>query len=1016
MKHLSPMLYYGDRGSLFGSQRSTAVPLFLLHILTCQPPYVQLKDGVVLMEEGSSTSGKLVTRLSDLPEGKTFVTPLGNRLVRTSAVLVKFGDGREIAIAEDEKFESPKEEVSAELKPRRRAASSSASNLVPSPLSNVREGLASPRTSSDPEPVKQVTSEKRLGGLDLSTGASIIQSLKSAIGVGSDRPSVPTVRSPQLLPGEKELFVCQDVEYVVSEHVVHPGTIFLTNYQLLFRSSDVRQSIREVSLAPLGKITRIEKVGGKKSSILHSSLTRQLVIHCKDFHKSIIIRMASANAGQRKELVELMNKRAFPGSVSQLFAFSYNPAWSFPAKTGSVMLSTVMRSDINIGINGWSLFSFEAEFRRFGVFERTVRGEPAWRWTDVNTGYALCKSYPERFVVPNVITDQQLQKVAMFRTQSRIPMLSWLHKNGASITRCSQPKSGLVTSRCAEDELILGLIRETVESDQYPLVIIDPRPRTNAEANRAVGAGYEKEANYDKIKVHFMGIANIHVVRESQQALAQLCAQASGKTDSFWLSGVENTGWLKHIKTILSAATLITKCVSVHGASCLVHCSDGWDRTSQVVSLAMLCMDPFYRTISGFCILIEKEWCRAGHMFATRHGHASKNYGEDSRAPIFLQWIDCVWQVFRQFVTSFEFNENFLIRVVEEVCNGRFGTFLADNEQAQFEMDLARKTVSLWTYIHHKDNFYRFINPLYSPPLSSSQLASKAPVVLVPKCSMFALSFWSNSYLQGSNFRDRMVEMSMERAFEMTCRIEDLELRIAELELENAALRGVPLISSSSSSSTTTSVRNSINLGSGPNTLSERGVGITASLQTMTGASATSYASASSSYPSPRSPSSASKAATTADQSSFSEEMPYSPNKESASSNPNGIVGNRRSSGDAALDLLIQNLAQVGANRPNPSFYASSSSSMELHASSSTPEPATMPTTVGVHDHDGTEAGAHASHSVLLDNVDDELDMTEALAMDTPRVRGHPLWGSANMMIEDYAPGEQHRPPKTGHT
>jgi hypothetical protein len=38
----------------------------------------------------------------------------------------------------------------------------------------------------------------------------------------------------------------------------------------------------------------------------------------------------------------------------------------------------------------------------------------------------------------------------------------------------------------------------------------------------------------------------------------------------------------------------------------LLRSSDGWDRTCQLVSLAMLMMDPFYRTRRGFIVLIEK--------------------------------------------------------------------------------------------------------------------------------------------------------------------------------------------------------------------------------------------------------------------------------------------------------------------------------------------------------------------------------------------------------------------------
>ena len=52
--------------------------------------------------------------------------------------------------------------------------------------------------------------------------------------------------------------------------------------------------------------------------------------------------------------------------------------------------------------------------------------------------------------------------------------------------------------------------------------------------------------------------------------------------------------------------------------SCLVHCSDGWDRTAQNTTLVMLSLDPFYRTIRGFCLMVQKEWCSFGHKFKTR--------------------------------------------------------------------------------------------------------------------------------------------------------------------------------------------------------------------------------------------------------------------------------------------------------------------------------------------------------------------------------------------------------------
>jgi hypothetical protein len=48
--------------------------------------------------------------------------------------------------------------------------------------------------------------------------------------------------------------------------------------------------------------------------------------------------------------------------------------------------------------------------------------------------------------------------------------------------------------------------------------------------------------------------------------------------------------------------------ITVEKCSVLVHCSDGWDRTAQISSIAQIILDPYYRTIIGFEALVEKEW------------------------------------------------------------------------------------------------------------------------------------------------------------------------------------------------------------------------------------------------------------------------------------------------------------------------------------------------------------------------------------------------------------------------
>lgn len=60
---------------------------------------------------------------------------------------------------------------------------------------------------------------------------------------------------------------------------------------------------------------------------------------------------------------------------------------------------------------------------------------------------------------------------------------------------------------------------------------------------------------------------------------------------------LESSRWLHHMAGLLRAAVAVTAAIEREARPVLVHCSDGWDRTPQIVALAQILLDPYYRTI-----------------------------------------------------------------------------------------------------------------------------------------------------------------------------------------------------------------------------------------------------------------------------------------------------------------------------------------------------------------------------------------------------------------------------------
>ncbi|KAF8965321.1 protein-tyrosine phosphatase-like protein, partial [Flammula alnicola] len=557
---------------------------------------------------------------------------------------------------------------------------------------------------------------------------------------------------------------------------ISKGTIHLTAHHIIFRYDDEGEKEMWMPYPLISLVNRLPQTLQGQS---------QLNFHTRTFESFSLTFKRDSDAS---DVFESVKELTVAMSVTQLYAFFYTPTPPFPTT------------------DGWTLYSPRDEYIRMGVGTRSK----AWRFTDLNKDYSFCPTYPARLVVPTRISDTTLQYASKYRSKCRIPILSYLHwANFGSITRSSQPMVGITQSRSVQDEKLIEAIFQSHWSPESRVsnanvygatptnLIIDARPTVNAVANTAKGAGTENMDYYKEGKKVYLGIDHIHTMRESLAKVVEALREADQLLASInndlpdQVTGLavldkhalRRSGWLRHLSAILEGTLIITKNVHVNSSHVLIHCSDGWDRTSQLSALTQLCLDPFYRTIRGFEILIEKDWLSFGHKFLDRCGHLSSekfflspsgdaNPGSGAEAaqaflasmqnrfasqshiketsPVFHQFLESVRQLQRQFPERFEFNERFLRQLYYHLYSCQFGTFLFNCERERKVGDgglpAIERTVSVWDFFNSPAEMAQNRNAAYDSTLDD-------PTKRTPEADMGVLfpnpkdvRFWHELY------------------------------------------------------------------------------------------------------------------------------------------------------------------------------------------------------------------------------------------------------------------------------
>jgi myotubularin-related protein 10/11/12 len=274
-----------------------------------------------------------------------------------------------------------------------------------------------------------------------------------------------------------------------------------------------------------------------------------------------------------------------------------------------------------------------------------------WKASVVNENFQTSHAMMSTLIVPQSLMDNSLT-LAVERFQNRCcPVWVWGTSTGAALVRMADLLPTIQDR--TQENMLLEHIRKSHPEKKQPYII---------DLSKECPSPKEIQSSFLKLR--------------------DLCVPENLRTfknqDFKFYGLLDSTKWMSHVSTCLSKALEAVNQILDQTSTVVLQEGNGQDLNCVISSLTQLMLDPYFRTKFGFQSLIQKDWVAMGHPFANRLGHILNK--DIDQSPVFLVFLDCVWQLMQQYPTAFQFSETYLTTIWDSAHISIFDTFLFNCE------------------------------------------------------------------------------------------------------------------------------------------------------------------------------------------------------------------------------------------------------------------------------------------------------------------------------------------------